>query len=149
MSWSAHNRTVHRTNLQDKICDILVIGGGINGAGVARDAALRGLSVLMVDRGDLASGTSSASSRLIHGGLRYLEHYKIGLVHESVVERWRLLQLAPHLVRPLPFLFPVYKGEKPGLGLISMGTFAYGMLSAFRTPGPRRTHRGPDSLREL
>lgn len=134
--------------LEGQIVDVAVIGGGINGAGIARDAASRGHSVVLFEARDLAWGTSSRSSRLIHGGLRYLEQYEFGLVHESVVERWKLLQLAPHLVRPLPFLFPVYKGEKPGIFLISMGTFLYSMLAAFRTPG-KRAHRSAAKIREL
>ena len=86
--------------------DLIVIGAGINGAGIARDAALRGLRVLILDKGDVASGTTSWSTRLIHGGLRYLEHGEIGLVRESLRERERLLRIAPHLVRPLPLLLP-------------------------------------------
>src|SRR2546426_9206722 len=85
--------------------DVLVIGGGINGAGIARDAAMRGLRTALVERGDFASGTSSRSSKLIHGGLRYLEQAKIRLVLEAVRERERLRRLASHLVRPQPFLF--------------------------------------------
>lgn len=87
--------------------DVLVIGGGITGAGVALDAASRGLSVALVDRGDLASGTSSKSSKLVHGGLRYLQQREFRLVHENLTERHRLLRNAPHLVRPLPFLVPL------------------------------------------
>src|SRR6266702_1463269 len=90
--------------------DILVIGGGIIGAGIARDAALRGLRVALIDKGDFASGTSSASSKLIHGGLRYLEHGNVHLVYEALHERARLLRNAPHLVRPLPFMLPFYGG---------------------------------------
>jgi glycerol-3-phosphate dehydrogenase len=86
--------------------DFIVIGAGINGAGIARDAALRGLRVLILDKGDVAGGTTSWSTRLIHGGLRYLEHGEIGLVRESLRERERLLRVAPHLVRSLPLLLP-------------------------------------------
>lgn len=89
-----------------KLYDLAVIGGGINGAGIARDAAGRGLSVLLVEQGDLASATSSASTKLIHGGLRYLEHYRFRLVSESLRERALLLKLAPHLVRPMRFVLP-------------------------------------------
>src|SRR5512145_2979812 len=89
--------------------DLLVIGGGITGAGIARDAALRGIRTALVDKGDFAAGTSSASSRLIHGGLRYLETGDFRLVLESSRERRVLLGIAPHLVWPLPFLFPVYR----------------------------------------
>ncbi len=121
--------------------DIAIIGGGIAGVGIARDAALRGYGVALLERGDFASGTSSRSSRLIHGGLRYLEHGRLGLVHESVTERWRLMKLAPHLVAPLPFVFPIYAGERPRLGTIKVGTWLYSMMAAFRTPGPRGSYR--------
>src|SRR5438270_1762506 len=89
--------------------DVIVIGAGINGAGIARDAALRGLRVLLLDKGDIGGGTSSASTRLIHGGLRYLEHAEFGLVRESLRERETLFRIAPHLVRPLPILMPIYE----------------------------------------
>ena len=92
--------------------DVFVIGGGINGAGIARDAAQRGLKVAVVEMGDVASGTSSRSSKLVHGGVRYLEMLEFGLVFESVSERRILLDLAPHLVNPLGFLFPVYKQSR-------------------------------------
>ncbi|MDQ3043620.1 MAG: glycerol-3-phosphate dehydrogenase [Chloroflexota bacterium] len=109
--------------------DLIVIGAGINGAGIARDAALRGLRVLLVDKGDIASGTTSWSSRLIHGGLRYLEHFEIGLVRESLRERERLLTIAPHLVKPLPLLLPIYKRHRHGPRLIRAGMVAYDLLS--------------------
>src|SRR3982751_1474375 len=89
--------------------DVIVIGAGINGAGIARDAAMRGLKVLLVDKGDVGAGASSASTRLIHGGLRYLEHFEFGLVRESLREREILLRIAPHLVRPLAITIPIYK----------------------------------------
>src|SRR5213596_2368147 len=94
-------RAEHVANLSKRTFDVLVVGGGITGAGVARDAALRGLSVALIDKGDFASGTSSRSSRLIHGGVRYLEHGHLHLVFEAQAERRRLLRLAPHLVQPL------------------------------------------------
>lgn len=109
--------------------DLIVIGAGINGAGIARDAALRGLRVLLVDKGDLSAGTSSWSSRLIHGGLRYLEHGEIGLVRESLRERERLLRNAPHLVHPLPLTLPIYKRHQRGPQLIRLGMIAYDTLS--------------------
>ncbi|MGN6483736.1 MAG: glycerol-3-phosphate dehydrogenase [Thermomicrobiales bacterium] len=109
--------------------DLIVIGAGINGAGIARDAALRGLRVLLVDKGDLSAGTSSWSSRLIHGGLRYLEHGEIGLVRESLRERERLLRNAPHLVHPLPLTLPIYEGHQRGPLLIRAGMVAYDALS--------------------
>src|SRR5208337_3572338 len=96
--------------LQDGSFDILVLGGGITGAGVALDAVLRGFRVALIDRGDFASGTSSASSKLVHGGLRYLEHGEFHLVREALRERRLLLRNAPHLVRPLRFFLPFYEG---------------------------------------
>jgi len=122
--------------------DIVILGGGINGAGMARDAALRGLRVAMFERGDFGSGTSSKSSKLIHGGLRYLEHGEFGLVFESVNERAVQRQLAPHLVRPLPFLLPVYQDAKPGLGLLNIGLWIYDTMALFRAPKMHRTFRG-------
>ena len=109
--------------------DLIVVGAGINGAGIARDAALRGLRVLLVDKGDLSAGTSSWSSRLIHGGLRYLEHGEIGLVRESLRERERLLRNAPHLVHPLPLTLPIYTGHQRGPLMIRAGMIAYDALS--------------------
>lgn len=109
--------------------DLIVIGAGINGAGIARDAALRGLSVLVLDKSDIGSGTTSYSTRLIHGGLRYLEHFEVSLVRESLHEREALLRIAPHLVHALPFLIPVYQGEKRGTRLIQLGMMAYDVLS--------------------
>src|SRR5205085_5662791 len=95
--------------------DLLVIGGGINGAGIARDAAMRGMQVALVEQGDFASGTSSKSSKLIHGGLRYLENYEFALVLEASRERDLLRRhLAPHLVQPMPFVFPVFAGDPVG-----------------------------------
>jgi glycerol-3-phosphate dehydrogenase len=111
--------------------DVLVVGGGINGAGIARDAALRGLHTALVERGDFASGTSSRSSKLIHGGVRYLEQGHVRLVLESVRERERLQRLAPHLVRPQEFLFPVYRGGPLGLLKLAAGLWAYDLLAGF------------------
>ncbi len=101
------DRATNLRRLADESFDVLVVGAGLTGAGVALDAAGRGLSVALVDKGDLASGTSSKSSKLAHGGLRYLQQGEIGLVYEALHERQRLLRNAPHLVRPLPFLIPV------------------------------------------
>ena len=109
--------------------DLIIIGAGINGAGVARDAAMRGLKVLLLDKGDVGSGTSSWSTRLIHGGLRYLEHGELGLVRESLRERETLLRIAPHLVRPLPFLLPIYKNARRGPFLLRLGMITYDLLS--------------------
>jgi glycerol-3-phosphate dehydrogenase len=111
--------------------DAVVIGGGMAGAGVARDLALRGASVALFDKGDFASGTSSKSSKLIHGGLRYLELFDWGLVRESLREKKTLERLAPHLVRPLPFLVPIYRGSRRGLIRVRFGMALYDWL----TPG--------------
>jgi glycerol-3-phosphate dehydrogenase len=118
--------------------DVLVIGGGITGAGVARDAALRGFRTAVVDKGDLAGGTSSVSSRLIHGGIRYLEQGDFRLVLEASRERRVLLGIAPHLVHPLPFLFPVYRGARVPAWKLRAGMWLYDALAAFRNV---RTHR--------
>ncbi|HVF00079.1 MAG TPA: FAD-dependent oxidoreductase, partial [Rubrobacteraceae bacterium] len=109
--------------------DLIVVGAGINGAGIARDAAMRGLKVLLLDKGDVASGTTSWSTRLIHGGLRYLEYYELYLVHESLSEREKLLKIAPHLVKPLPFIIPVYDYSKRGTVLVRLGMIGYDTLS--------------------
>ena len=109
--------------------DLLVIGGGIHGAAVARDAVGRGLKVMLAEKGDYASATSSASSKLIHGGLRYLEHLELKLVRESLVERANLLKTAPHLVEKRRFLMPIYSWQKrPGI-FIRAGLALYDLLS--------------------
>jgi glycerol-3-phosphate dehydrogenase len=121
---------------------VLVIGGGITGAGVARDAALRGLTVALMEKDDFSGGTSSRSSRLIHGGVRYLEHGDFRLVFEASAERRRLLRLAPHLVRPLPFLWPVYRNARLSRWKLSAGLTLYDLLSLFRnTQSHRRLSR--------
>jgi glycerol-3-phosphate dehydrogenase len=107
--------------------DIAIIGGGINGCGIARDAAGRGLSVLLCEKADLASGTSSASTKLIHGGLRYLEYYEFRLVREALAEREVLLRAAPHIIRPLRFVLPHHRGLRPAW-LIRLGLFLYDHL---------------------
>ncbi len=109
-------------------CDLLVVGGGINGAGIARDAAGRGLSVLLCEKDDLASHTSSASSKLIHGGIRYLEHYEFGLVRKALMEREVLLRSAPHIIRPLRFVLPHDKGQRP-VWMVRLGLFLYDRLA--------------------
>src|SRR6185503_2091403 len=108
---------------------VIVIGAGINGAGIARDAAMRGVKVLLLDKGDIGGGTSSWSTRLIHGGLRYLEHGEFRLVRESLRERSFLLNICPHLVRPLPLLVPVYEKARRGWWTIRAGMIAYDALS--------------------
>ena len=114
--------------------DLLVVGGGITGAGVARDAARRGLNTLLVEQSDIASGTSSRSSKLVHGGLRYLEQGELSLVFEAVAERRVLTEIAPHLVLPMPFLLPVYEDSRRGMFTINVGMWLYDGLSLFRSP---------------
>jgi len=113
--------------------DVLIIGGGMAGAGVARDLALRGASVALFEKADFASGTTSRSSKLIHGGLRYLELFDFKLVRESLRERETLGRLAPHLIRPLPFLIPIYRSARRGLIKVRIGLTLYDWL----TPGKR------------
>src|SRR5437879_6467876 len=134
--------------------DVLVIGGGITGAGIARDAALRGFRTAVVDKGDLGGGTSSLSSRLIHGGIRYLEQGAFRLVFEASRERRVLLGIAPHLVHPLPFLFPVYRGARVPAWKLRAGMWLYDLLAAFnnvkahRWLGPKATKRLEPGLRD-
>ena len=111
--------------------DIAVIGGGVNGCGIARDAAGRGARVLLLERGDLAGGTSSASTKLIHGGLRYLEHYEFGLVREALGERERLWGIAPHIIHPVRFVLPHVKGLRPRW-LLRLGLFLYDHIGGRR-----------------
>jgi glycerol-3-phosphate dehydrogenase len=132
LPFSAASRADHLRTLGERTFDLLVIGGGITGVGVAHDAAGRGLDVALVEAGDLGGGTSSRSSRLIHGGLRYLETFDFALVFEALGERARLLELAPHLVHPLPFLYPVYRGGPVSMPKLWAGMWAYDTLSLFR-----------------
>src|SRR5579862_9756165 len=124
-----------RTMRTNDIFDLLIVGGGINGGGIARDAAGRGLKVLLCEQGDLAAATSSASSKMIHGGLRYLEHGAFRLVRESLAEREVLLRIAPHLVRPMRFVLPHGPGLRPRW-MLRAGLFFYDRLGGARSlPG--------------
>jgi glycerol-3-phosphate dehydrogenase len=116
-------------DIQDYPFDLIIIGAGINGAGIARDAAMRGLKILLLDKGDIASGTTQWATRLIHGGLRYLEYYEVSLVRESLKDREILLHVAPHLVRPLGFLVPIYDRAKHGPLMVRLGMIGYDTLS--------------------
>src|SRR5919205_4200616 len=122
--------------------DLVVIGGGITGAGVALDAATRGYSVALIERADYACGTSSRSSKLVHGGLRYLQNFDLGLVREALLERQINVRLAPHLVRPLPLVVPAFDGQRldriVGIGLNMYDVMAVARL---RRPPPRRRPR--------
>ncbi len=124
--------------MQRDTFDLVVVGGGITGAGVAFDAASRGYSVALVERNDFAAGTSSRSSKLVHGGLRYLQNFDLGLVREALLERSLMVRLAPHLVRPLPLLIPAFGGKRPDR-LAGMGLNMYDVMAAERLrPGRRR-----------
>ena len=125
--------TSRLAGLDGTAVDAVVIGGGIAGAGVARDLALRGASVALFEKGDFASGTSSKSSKLIHGGLRYLELMDFALVRESLREKKTLERLAPHLIRPLPFLVPVYRSSRRGLVTVRIGLLLYDLLTPGKT----------------
>src|SRR5205085_11510216 len=112
---------------------LLVSGGGITAWGVARDAAMRGLRVVLVERDDFASGTSGRSSRLVHGGIRYLEHGQLHLVRESIRERETLLRIAPHLVKPLAFTWAIYRGARVGKLKLGVGLFLYQLMALGRS----------------
>ncbi|MCB9744365.1 MAG: glycerol-3-phosphate dehydrogenase/oxidase [Alphaproteobacteria bacterium] len=127
--------------------DLLIIGCGITGAGALRDAARRGLKVAVVDANDIAYGTSSRSSKLVHGGLRYLEHMEFSLVFEAVSERRVLQNIAPHLVNPLGFLFPIFDDSPHGVATMRAGLMLYDGLSLFRSPKLARTLSKKDSIR--
>ncbi|MFQ5899434.1 MAG: glycerol-3-phosphate dehydrogenase/oxidase, partial [Candidatus Methylomirabilia bacterium] len=132
--------------LDGEMFDALVIGGGIAGAGVARDLAARGVSVALFEKGDFASGTTSRSSKLIHGGLRYLELLDFGLVRESLRERETLRRVAPHLIRPLPFLIPIYRGSGRGLIKVRIGLTLYDLLRPARGAERSRIFTAPEAL---
>ncbi|HXQ70871.1 MAG TPA: glycerol-3-phosphate dehydrogenase [Pyrinomonadaceae bacterium] len=129
--------------------DLIVVGAGINGAGIARDAAMRGLKVLLVDKGDVGGGTSAGSTRLIHGGLRYLEHFEFGLVRESLRERETLLRIAPHLVRPLAITIPIYKESARGWAKIRAGMIAYELLAWGKSLPRYRMQSVEETLRRM
>jgi len=131
-TFSLATRRAALARMASETLDVLVVGGGITGAGIARDAAMRGLRTALVDAGDYGGGTSSRSSRLVHGGLRYLEHGWLKLVFEASAERRTLLRIAPHLVRGRPFTFPVFRGGRRPVWQIWAGVWLYDALSLFR-----------------
>jgi len=133
----------------DNEFDVIIIGAGINGAGVARDAAMRGLKVLLLDKDDLSAGTTSWSTRLIHGGLRYLEHGELSLVRESLRERQTLMQIASHLVLPLAFQIPIYENHRRGPWTIRAGMILYDLLSFDKKLTRHRWLSRSDTLRQL
>ncbi len=129
---SHKTRTHNIDTLKKELFDILIIGGGITGAGAAREAALRGYKTALIEKADFAAGTSTKSSKLVHGGFRYLQYGQIGLVRESVYERQRLLQLAPHLVHPRRCVVPFYKDSPVGPTVVNLGLWLYDLLAFSR-----------------
>ncbi len=127
-----------RPELTGEPFDVVIVGAGINGVGIAQDAALRGLRVALLEQDDLCSGVSAWSGRLVHGGLRYLEQYDFGLVHESLTERERLFRLAPHLVKPVPLMVPIYSHNRRPGWMVELGMLTYDTLSLHKTPPVHR-----------
>lgn len=148
-SFSALDRTLNIQRMQQERFDLAIIGGGINGAGVAREAALRGMKVALIEANDFASGTSSRSSKLIHGGLRYLENLEFNLVFEALNERHHLLQMAPHLVHPLKFTIPLYKGGRVSPMMMGLGMWFYDVLSQFEAPELHARLNPEETLEEI
>ncbi len=133
-TFSFEQRNQYWNALDQSEFDLLIIGGGINGAGVARDASSRGMKVAVVEANDFASGTSSRSSKLIHGGIRYLENMEFKLVFEALSERTKLFQIAPNLVHPLRFMIPLYEDSRVGMFKMGLGMWLYDALSLFQAP---------------
>ncbi len=139
-------RNQNLVRMNREVFDLLVIGGGITGAGVARDASSRKMNVALVEGSDFASGTSSRSSKLIHGGIRYLENKEFKLVFEALSERKTLFEIAPHLVHPMRFMIPMFKGSRVSFFLMGLGMWAYDMLSLFQAPEIHKRLRAEETL---
>lgn len=146
---SAKNRASFIDQLQNQHFDVFIVGGGIVGAGAAREAALRGLKVGLIEAEDFASGTSSKSSKLIHGGIRYLENFEFKLVFEALSERAKLFEIAPHLVHPLRFMIPLYDGGRVGMSKMSLGMWAYDALALFQAPEMHERLSVSESLQRM
>ena len=136
-------------DMQKNVFDLVIIGGGITGAGVARDAASRGMSVALIEAKDFAIGTSSRSSKLVHGGIRYLENLEFGLVFEALSERRLLFEIAPHLVHPLRFVLPHYQGSRVGMFKMGLGMWLYDALSMFEAPELHERLSPEDTIQRL
>lgn len=136
-------------SMQDEVFDLCIIGGGINGAGVARDATSRGMKVALVEANDFASGTSSRSSKLIHGGIRYLENMEFHLVFEALNERTRLFEMAPHLVHPLRFMIPLYENSRVGMFKMGLGMWLYDALALFQAPEMHERLNAEESMARM
>jgi glycerol-3-phosphate dehydrogenase len=148
-TFSWHDRPQIISQMESEVFDLVVIGGGINGAGVARDAASRGMKVAVVEKQDFAQGTSSRSSKLIHGGIRYLENLEFQLVFEALSERRLLFEIAPHLVHPLRFVLPLYKGGRVGMFKMGLGMWLYDALSMFEAPELHERLDSQESIERL
>jgi len=151
LAWTAEERiqSIDSIKSSNSLFDITIVGGGITGCGIARDAALRGLKVLLVEKDDFASGTSSRSSKLLHGGLRYLEYFEFALVHESVRERALQWKLASPYTEHLPFIFPCYKDSRVPLWKIQIGLKIYDFLAAYNVPEKHRRLSKKECAEEL
>lgn len=148
-SFSAKSRAANIERLSSEEFDLVIIGGGISGAGVARDASMRGMRVALVEAHDFASGTSSRSSKLIHGGIRYLENMEFKLVFEALSERQKLFEMAPHLAHPLRFMIPLYEGGRVGMFKMGLGMWAYDALSLFQAPELHERLDAHESLQRM
>ena len=148
-AFSAADRPGILSRMESETFDLVVIGGGITGSGVARDACSRGMQVALVEAQDFAQGTSSRSSKLIHGGIRYLENMEFGLVFEALSERRLLFEIAPHLVHPLRFVLPLYKGGRVGMFKMGLGMWLYDALSMFEAPELHERLDADESLERL
>lgn len=133
-TFSHLTRALNLKKLEDHEFDLVIIGGGITGAGAARDAAMRGMKVALIEAFDFASGTSSRSSKLVHGGIRYLESLEFKLVFEALSERAKLFEMAPHMVHPLRFMIPLFEGGRVGMFKMGLGMWLYDALSLFQAP---------------
>lgn len=149
MKFSTFERSQNIRSTQKEVYDLAIIGGGITGAGIARDAASRGMKVVLVESKDFAIGTSSRSSKLIHGGIRYLENFEFHLVFEALSERSILFEMAPHLVHPLRFVIPIYKKSRVGYWKMAAGMWLYDLLAVLETPQMHEALSQSDTQRRL
>lgn len=147
--FSIHERRSHLEVLARDEFDLLIIGGGITGAGAARDATSRGMKVALIEAHDFASGTSSRSSKLIHGGIRYLENLEFHLVFEALSERTKLFEIAPHLVHPLRFMIPIYEDSRVGMFKMGLGMWLYDALALFQAPEMHERLSSEESMRRM
>lgn len=148
-TFSSLDRQFNIQSFQEGLYDLVIIGGGITGAGAARDAASRGMKVALVEANDFASGTSSRSSKLVHGGIRYLENLEFKLVFEALNERTRLFEMAPHLVHPLRFMIPLYADSRVGMFKMGLGMWLYDALALFQAPEMHESLSAQESVERM